>query len=192
MRSMSIESTKRSIRREMKAVCKGVRPEVCGQAGIQMASFLAHMPEFEAGHRLGLFASSQGEPDTRPLFELIVSSGREAFFPRCRPDGTLDFVSTASWCDLTVGRFGILEPPAAARPVDLTSIDLFLVPGLAFDRRGGRLGRGGGFYDRSLSHSSPLFGLALSLQWVDFVPMAEHDRKMRGVLTEEGLTRVQD
>ncbi len=76
----------------------------------------------------------------------------------------------------------------------LAAGDLLLAPGLAFDRSGGRLGRGAGYYDRALEAAAALeltvFGLAYSFQVVKRVPQEPHDRRMAGVITEEGCYRV--
>ena len=85
-----------------------------------------------------------------------------------------------------------LRNPRSGVPVPPADIDMVLVPGLAFDRAGGRLGRGGGFYDRFLATAelnAPAFGVAFREQMVDAVPMEPHDRFMDGVVTDEKLIR---
>ena len=95
-------------------------------------------------------------------------------------------------CDLSPGRFGILEPPQDAPCSSLLELDLVFIPGVAFDRYGGRLGRGGGFYDRALagadgSAGPRRLGVGFAFQWVERVPVLDHDLAVHGVLTEEGL-----
>jgi len=174
----------------MHAIRERLDSETCQQAGARIVDVFERLPEFRHGRTFALFASMEGEPDTRPLFERIVGSGRQAFLPRCLADGQLEFVRVEDWSVLVRGRFGIPEPAESLAPVPASLIDLFLVPGLAFDRQGARLGRGGGYYDRSLPLGCQAWGLAFESQWVEFVPNEAHDHPVNGVLTEAGLTRT--
>jgi 5-formyltetrahydrofolate cyclo-ligase len=89
----------------------------------------------------------------------------------------------------------VLEPPLQAEAVALAEGDLVLVPGVAFDRAGHRLGRGGGFYDRAFPAGAPrapfLMGVAYEIQLVDVVPHGEGDRCMQAVVTERALYRAE-
>jgi 5-formyltetrahydrofolate cyclo-ligase len=86
-----------------------------------------------------------------------------------------------------------MEQPADVGPViPIHEIDVFLTPGLAFDRWGGRLGNGGGFYDRLLAkrrNDSKAVGITVESRMVDEVPMFEHDQRVDWVATESGVTR---
>ena len=85
---------------------------------------------------------------------------------------------------------GLFALPTSARADVLTPSDVVLLPGLAFDRRGGRLGRGGGHYDRAFASRGPgpwLVGLGYSFQWVDEVPCDDsRDRRVDAIVTENG------
>jgi len=187
---MESASSKRAIRRQMEARRQGLAPERLVAAGREIALALEPLPEFQRSRRIALFASLSGEPDTRPVFELIRGSEREPLFPRCTEDGGLDFVPIGAWSELRPGRFGILEPEPSAPATFADTIDLFLVPGVAFDRNGGRLGRGRGYYDHALPSGARVWGLALEMQWVDRVPLTALDRRVDAVLTETGLVRT--
>ena len=89
--------------------------------------------------------------------------------------------------DMVLGPFGIWEPIQSAPPVAIDEIDLIVVPGVAFDRSGGRIGQGGGFYDRLLQHYQGVsVGLAFSCQMYDQLPMNEWDRSVDIVLRGNG------
>lgn len=100
--------------------------------------------------------------------------------------------------ELSPARMGILEPRLdlqkdPSRQVDPSILECIIVPGLGFDRQGGRLGYGKGYYDRLLSTLSPsvfLVGVAFAVQWFDTIPQAVHDVPMDCVITEEGIYRV--
>ena len=187
---MNSDSPKHALRQQMHLIRAGLDSEACARAGTRIVDVFEHLPEFRDFKRFALFASMAGEPNTRPLFERIVGSGRQAFLPRCLADGRLEFVLVEDWSVLAPGRFGILEPVESAAPARVSSMDLFLVPGLAFDRRGARLGRGGGYYDRSLPPECLAWGLAFESQRIELVPNEAHDHPVDGVLTEAGLTRT--
>ncbi len=135
-----------------------------------------------------------GEVDLAPLFE-TQAERRTIYVPRVAPDRTMTFVSVgAHWLEQAEqGEFGIPEPvleggihydPAWARETAI------LVPGLAFDRQGRRLGRGGGYYDRFLGRpalaAARAIGVGWALQIIDRVPAAPHDMNMDYLCTEEG------
>ena len=130
---------------------------------------LADLPEFVEAVRVVLYAAipGSGELDLRPAFDGLRASGRVALYPRCLPGHRLEFVEVSDWGALRPGRQGIPEPegnPVRLRP----EADLVLVPGLAFDRSGVRLGNGGGYFDRTFApgweESPRLFGVGYSWQ----------------------------
>ncbi len=94
--------------------------------------------------------------------------------------------------DLRTGAYGILEPdPEKTVPVEPSSIDLVVVPGSVFDKKCGRYGYGGGYYDRFLSMKAPRasrVGLAFSFQVLDEIPLKSHDEKMDIVVTDKGTS----
>ena len=110
---------------------------------------------------------------------------------RFRVEGrTLVFVRVERWQDLVRGRFDLLEPPSGGTAVSLEAEDAVVVPGVAFDARGWRLGRGGGYYDRTFPPGRPgplLIGAAFTRQRVEEVPHDSHDRSMDAIVTEDGL-----
>ena len=190
--SPEIDARKKLLRARISELRGQVGRKRAWEAGRAMAHLLARNPLFEAADSTALFSALGDEPDTRPLFDLLRREGRRVFFPRCRQDGGLDLFRVDAWRDLVPGHFGILEPPRTATPSDPLDLDLMLVPGVAFDARGARLGRGGGFYDRILplrgAPGAPfLLGLAFAFQLVERVPSDERDRRVDAILTEEGL-----
>ena len=127
------------------------------------------------------------EVATRPILERAWSEDKRIACPKVewRPRGLVSYAVTAA-DQLVEGRGGLLEPdPERARPVE-EGFDLVLVPGLAFDRRGGRIGYGAGFYDRFLEETDALkVALAYSLQVIDSVPVEPHDVPVDRILTED-------
>ena len=128
-----------------------------------------------------------GEVGTRELIRRAIHEGKRVFVPRVeRSPRRLDHYEITSLHDLEPGTFGLLEPNRErSRLVDPAEADLVLVPGLAFDRSGWRIGFGAGDYDLFLAGlEAPRVGLAFSLQLHDALPHEEHDIPMDLVVTE--------
>jgi 5-formyltetrahydrofolate cyclo-ligase len=138
------------------------------------------------GTIVGAYHAHQGEADPAELLARLVELDMAIAFPRVTArDTALDFHIVPAGEILMPGSFGIPEPLAHwphATP------QVLLVPLLAFDHRGHRLGTGGGFYDRTLAALNvPAFGIAYAGQEVPSLPAEPHDRTLDGILTEAGL-----
>jgi 5-formyltetrahydrofolate cyclo-ligase len=165
-------------------------------AGQSVAERIAKVPEFRDRERVVLYAALPGELPTRPLYEIARASGKVLLWPRSVGRGRLEFAPCRRWEDLIPERYGVLVPPPERESVALGAEDLLLVPGVAFDLRGGRLGRGGGHFDRVLGETGgrgPLaLGVGFEFQLLDEVPREPHDRAVDGVATERRLHRVRE
>ena len=141
--------------------------------------------------RVGLFVSLVDEIDTAPLLEMLCDSGVQIALPRVRIAETqLDFVLARDLKTLKAGPFRLLEPVGEPVPVD--TIDIVIVPGLAFDRKGGRLGYGAGYYDRALAHyERPRVGYCYRFQLLEHdLLLSPHDRRMTAIAHNEGVCEV--
>jgi len=142
------------------------------------------------------YLADGGEPDLDPLLGAWIASGWAAA-PRCDWEaGTFEPVRVASPADLEVRRFGVREPRAGKGSGGVVGVDELaaaLVPGVAFDAGGRRLGRGGGFYDRFLAGlpaGARRVGVCFARQVVDRVPAAAHDERVGAVVTEDRVISV--
>jgi len=162
-------------------------------AGRAVAAQLLAEPAILDAARVALYAATEDELPTRPLFEGLAATGADRFLPRVRADA-LEFVAVESWDELRPGRYGVLEPPADRRPEALGADDVVVVPGVAFDASGNRLGRGGGYYDRAFAPGTPaaplLVGAAYAFQVLDSVPHDSRDRAVDAIVSEVGLRWV--
>lgn len=169
-------------------------PDQTASASTRVAEHVSQAREFVDAQTVAFYAATRDEVSTRAIFDAALASGKCCVFPRCISGGRLEFAVISNWGDLEPGSFGILEPLKGATLVELARIDLMLVPGLAFDGRGGRLGRGGGYYDRTFSTVKELqpvlMGVAHSVQVFDAVPMGDHDRRMHLLALETGIVRI--
>ena len=127
-----------------------------------------------------------------PLAELARSRGVDLYLPVIGEDLALTFAHWADGAKLQTNRYGIPEPDTAAVRIELSEMDLVIVPLVGWDRRGGRLGMGGGYYDRTFSAEArpPVIGLAYAAQEVEVVPMAPWDIPLDYVLTERELVTI--
>jgi 5-formyltetrahydrofolate cyclo-ligase len=135
------------------------------------------------------YASVGSEPATGLLLDRLLEAGKRVVLPVLRPDGDLDWAAFTG--DLLPARLGLLEPPGPRLgPEAVATADVVLVPGVAADTRGRRLGRGGGSYDRALGRvpvGTPVVLLLHDDEVVDEVPTAAHDRPVTAVATPSGL-----
>lgn len=185
-----IELEKRLLRARLEAE-RALSAAAAANAGSAALAHLQTDGRWRAATCVGLFAAIRGEPETRPIFEALVARGSTVVLPRCIDGHRLEFAPIDDWGELGPGRYGVAEPRSEARSGLWGLGDLVLVPGVAFDRKGGRLGRGHGYYDRSFGDQPRgrpwLLGFGLELQIVEHVPMESFDRAMDGILTEAGL-----
>jgi 5-formyltetrahydrofolate cyclo-ligase len=181
-------SRKLRLRRILSERRRAVPPGEAASAASRIASRLVAEPAVRRARRVALYAALPDEVPSRPLFDALVAQGMPCLFPRALEEHTLAFVRVTDWSELRPGRYGVLEPPALAAVTRPEEGDLVLVPGVAFDRAGNRLGRGQGFYDRAFPAGAPrpplLIGVAYQFQLVEAVPHTETDRRVDAVVTE--------
>lgn len=146
-----------------------------------------------AGQRVALYSAMPGEVPTDRIAEAIRSAGGTVYYPHALPDGELSFHPLHPGGRFVNGKYGISVPEIATGEDGIREgFHLVVVPALAFDKRGYRLGRGGGYYDRFLSRpvSAHVAGLAYSWQLVPEVPTDPWDVPVGTVVTEKVVIRV--
>jgi 5-formyltetrahydrofolate cyclo-ligase len=170
-----------------------VSPEAASAAAHAAAAHLAGSPELRAARRVALYAALPGELPSRPLYQTARDAGKALLWPRVGGPAGLEFAPCARWEDLRAERYGVLAPAPEHPALPLAAGDLVLVPGLAFDGRGRRLGRGGGYYDRALCAAPGgvvAVGVGFDFQRIEEVPAGPDDAPVAAVLTETGVWRV--
>lgn len=155
---------------------------------------LKSLPCWSTAQKKLFYLHVRSEVLTHQWFEEALNPAQAVAVPYC-VDSDLNLAWLYSWKELAPGRFGVLEPTAMvradpARQVRLDWLDVVLVPGVAFDRAGARLGYGKGYYDRFLSRlppQVPRVGLAYSLQLVPTLPTEPTDQRVDYIVTETGI-----
>lgn len=179
------------LRLRIAAERRGLAPSVREAASAQIADHLLGMAEFARAARVAAYMALSDEVSLGRVIAAVLESGRPLLLPRV-DEQRLVFSPVPDLAALRLGSYGVREPLRGAAETTWDARDLVLVPGVAFDRDGGRLGRGAGFYDRSLP-SGPatprIVGVCFDRQVVEAVPMEPHDRRVDAVVTESGVVR---
>jgi 5-formyltetrahydrofolate cyclo-ligase len=182
--------TKTLMRARAREVLAALTPEGSAAASAEIRRRIQALPEWEAARTAAFYAAQPTEPD---LAALLKAGGKEFCFPRTA-GSMLEFHRCNTEELLRPGPWKLREPDPAHCPVIAAGkIDLLLIPGLAFTRAGGRLGRGGGYYDRFLSGAHPRavkIGVCYHAQLVPALPLEAHDLEMDLVVTEADVFRV--
>jgi 5-formyltetrahydrofolate cyclo-ligase len=158
-----------------------------------ISKFMA-LPEYAAARTVMFYVDVRSEVRTRNDLSRALSSGKRIVVPYC-VDGELELFHLEDMTELEIGMYKILEPRSDLRSVpekrvEVQELDLIMVPGVAFDRRGARTGHGKGYYDKLLEHAradTPLVALAFECQIFDEIPTEEHDVFMDKVVTESAI-----
>lgn len=145
------------------------------------------LPEYRKAKRVLSYASLLGEVQTQSLNLRVLSDGKELYLPRVLRGRAMEALRVTDIRSLRPGAMGIPEPEPGA-PVDPMELDLIFVPGIAFDREGGRIGFGGGYYDRYLPGTRAVrVALAFEMQMIEDTCAEPHDQTMHAILTEDGI-----
>ena len=152
------------------------------------------LPEYARAQTVMYYIDVRAEVRTRHALPAALASGKRIVVPYC-VDGELELFHLESMDELETGMYGILEPRAdlrevAEKRVEVTELDLIMVPGVGFDRQGGRMGHGKGYYDKLLEHArpdTPLVALAFECQMFPSIPTQAHDVYMDKVVTEDAV-----
>lgn len=182
--------TKAELRRTVRARLRIVTLAERERAGERINRSLWTLPPVAGARCLLLFAAL---PDELPTDAIAVEAHRrgiQVVYPRCLPEHGRLALHRATAAELRQGAFGIREPDAACPRVEIEDVDAALVPGLAWDRAGRRLGRGAGYYDRLFA--DPAWrgfrcGLFLAAQELPFIPTDPWDAPLHAVTTETAV-----
>jgi len=187
--SSQITESKRRLRRQMSLLRNDVTAADSERAGELATRALIDLDLAKRAERIALYAALPYEIPTRLLFDAVIEKTGAALLPRTTDPIGLEFFAVERWEDLRPGAFGVLEPQPDRTAVRLRPDDLVVVPGVAFDPAGYRLGHGKGYYDRAfaaeLGDSPTLVGFGYEFQIVKAVPHDQRDRQMDAIVTDQ-------
>lgn len=187
--------TRRQLRRELRQKRRALKPHEQHQAARRLYRQLAQHPLFRRARHIALYLPNDGEIDPRLLMREAQRRGKATYLPSLQPwpRTRMKFQRVRPNERLIRNRFGIAEPARTAkghRPV--WALDMLIMPLVGFDEQGGRLGMGGGFYDRSLAflarrknrHKPTLLGVAHECQKVDRIPLEPWDIPVHATISD--------
>jgi len=190
-----VAAEKAALRRRLLAGRARLSPDQRAAAARALRDAVLGLPQAQMAGTIAAYYSLASEPDTHGLVYALWKRGSYVLLPLLRPDADLDWASYEGPDSLRPGPRGLAEPAEPPRGMDAVArADLVLVPALAVDRGGVRLGRGGGSYDRALARVGPgipTIALVYDGELLDEVPADDHDQRVRLVARPSaGITNL--
>ncbi len=182
---------KTSLRKQVAEVRDRLSPELRELYSREIQKRVFLLPEFLYASAVMFFASFRSEVNTLPMIRQALTAGKRVILPKVKGNDLALFEIKDFNKDTVPGAWNIPEP-REARPVTIKEVDLMIVPGLAFDEQGNRLGYGAGFYDRILPYyDKETIALAFEIQIVPGVPVLTHDIPVKKIVTEKRVIIAQ-
>ena len=175
-----------AIRKEMRALRSALSQAEQDAAAQAVLERLKTLKAYTQARCVMAYAAARGELSLTPVMEELLDRGCMLALPRCEAPGVMTARRVESLSQLAPGAYGLAEPSPECEILDPALLDLILVPGTAFDRAGGRVGQGGGYYDRFLPGTQALrVGVCHHFALQNSVPMSTHDQKMDMIITPQ-------
>lgn len=186
-RGYSMLAEKKLVRKQFRDMRNGMAPGQVKELSERICANVTASPQFLEAERIFAYYPIGNEADVRKIVREAWRQGKQVAFPGVSGEDMV-FFRVSDFLKLHPGTFGVMEPEETY-PVEWES-GLMLVPGVAFDRRGGRMGFGKGYYDRYLADhpGCTRMGIAYELQVGDQIPVEETDMPLHYLATEQGIT----
>ena len=195
IRHDDVHEAKHAVRRQARDARCAFDAQTCAAHARSAAERLLSLPVLGDARVVMAYAASAEELDPAPAIAALHDAGKRVVLPRIEAPGVLGLYEVASDEELEPGALGIRQPHADAPRVAAELVDAVIVPGVAFDANGRRLGYGGGYYDRllpRLREDCERIGFCYDEQLVDLVPVAEHDEHMHVIVTPTRVIRLRE
>lgn len=190
--SDSIFELKQQLRKALRKQRREQDKEVAAIASKNICGKIIELDRFNDSDTILAYMCSKGEVDVGELVSHARTCGKRIAFPLCVDDGGLRLLVPNTPASFKIGAYGILEPDESdSIEIDVSQIDMIIVPAVAFTRNGQRLGQGGGYYDRLLQKSDAYtIGVGFDFQLLDYLPLEEHDRSLDCIVTPTELLAI--
>lgn len=171
---------------------RAMSPSERNNAAAALAAHVTALPVAASARRIACYLSMAAEPGTSPIIETLLARGVEVLVPVVADDAVLDWVVYAADAELVQTAMGVNEPDGPRLGADsIADVDLVIVPALAVDHRGARLGRGEGYYDRALTRTTaPTAALVFDGEIIESVSAEPHDVPVSMAIAPSGVFRV--
>lgn len=191
---MDIRNAKKELRKKILAVRDNLSKEAWQEGSRVIFERLITLNEFMAAQKIFIFINFRSEVDTKPIIEYLLKKGKKVIVPYTDvKNKTLKLYYLNNFDELVEGSYGILEPdPKKAIEANIEDVDLVIVPGSVFDEKGGRIGYGGGFYDRllpSIRKEVKTVAISFDFQVIEEVPMGYYDRRVDIIVTDKRVIK---
>ncbi|MDX1459620.1 MAG: 5-formyltetrahydrofolate cyclo-ligase [Xanthomonadales bacterium] len=188
--SEDFTGSKPELRRAFRSARRSITVSERGRSDRAINELLLDFPAVRKAKTIAGYCAFDGEPDIAPALKHLIGKGRRVALPVIRERSAAMQMHTWDGTALEAGPLGI-SAPAGGEVLDPSELDALLIPLVAWDDRGGRLGMGGGYYDRYLAPlrrpgGPALLGVAYSLQQCRIVPTEPHDVRLHAVICENG------
>ena len=191
--SDKLQTEKKKMRAAILALREAMPPAARSAASRAIIDKVCGLPQYAEATVVLTYMGFGSEIETQSFFERIIADGKVVVLPRVdRASQTLMLHAARSTSDLLTGKWGIREPRADAPTVSIEEVDFLLMPGVAFDRFGNRLGYGRGYYDKLLVIADPALtrvAAAFSCQIVEAVPVGPTDQRIDCIVTENEIIK---
>lgn len=179
---------KSALRREVKNRLAQMTCEERQESDRVLFRRLTSLETFQRAENLFLFCGVGTEPETLSHFDTLLVQGKMIYLPRCLPGGQMELRRYRGRDHLVENRWHIPEPALNCPLFPVDRIEFALIPALCYDRKGHRLGHGGGYYDRFLAKfTGPTAGFCRDILLQEKLPTEPHDRRVDVVLTESRM-----
>lgn len=191
MRETDISSSevKREIRRKMLALRRALSDDEAVKKAESLTSWILTLPEYKKAKRIMAFLAMKGESNLDGLIARALSDGKEVYVPVCLPERQMEAGRLLDMDHFVRGPLGLRDLPKSYETVSPEKLDLVLVPGVACDKKGNRLGMGAGYYDRYLVHVP--FEKRIAALWdfqvAEAIPSEPFDERMAKIVTDKGI-----
>lgn len=185
---MTVKEEKQRLRRVMREKESTLSEKYKTASSTAITAHLLGMPEYQAADTIFCFVGTATEIDTRSILDAALSDGKCLCVPLCVAKGIMELRQITDLAQLQPGSYGILEPSHDTPLISIDDVDFAILPCTTCSHGGARLGKGGGYYDRFLSHYRGGTVLLCREKLIrDEIPVEPHDYPVPWVLTERGL-----
>jgi len=183
------KSSKSQIRDLVFQIRKKYSSDTLKALSLQICKRIEELPLYKKAKNIAFYFAKNKEVSLEYLIGKAFLEGKKVFLPKTwLKDKTLSFHQIFSFSDLKPGPFGLLEPSSENPKLEAKDFEIIFVPGIAFDLKKGRIGYGGGFYDRILKNISAFkIGVAFSFQIFEELPLEKHDQRVDLIITENEI-----
>lgn len=185
---MTRKEEKQQLRRTVRALERELSPKYKAESSRAICQRLIAMPAYQSAETVFAFVGTEREIDTTLFLQDALASGKRLAVPLCVGDGIMELRQITSLGQLLPGAYGILEPGPDTPLIPTDEVDFAVLPCVSCNHLGHRLGQGGGFYDRFLTHYRSSMVLLCREKLIrDEIPLEPHDYPIPWVLTERSL-----